>query len=158
MSELGDAVVQSARSLVGRRFRHHFKPNNICVGGAITTDECMRRGMDDEGYDCSGLAIVSICSALGLDVNSWPRSLRHAKQLITLAACQDAEPGDIRMYTSANERIHLGIVVNDTEVIHASGVTGLVEEGIAADKYGSFIDVRVITLESVCRLLSTEKR
>lgn len=150
-------MVHAARLKVGRPFRHHFKPENLCEGGATTVTACMEHGLDDEGYDCSGLAIASICEALGIGVERWPQDFRHTKQLASLAIRALAKPGDLRVYLSSNQRMHLGIAISDTEDIHASGVAEVVEEGIAVDKYGSFIDVRTISLDSVCEIVARNR-
>lgn len=147
-----ERVVTEARTLVGEPFRHHFKPVNNCEGGLITVDECMERGMDAEGYDCSGLVIVSICRVLDIPTNTWPRELRHTKQLIELASNTLGSPGDIRVYTSQNDRSHLAIAATPETGIHASGVTLSVEEGEVTDKYGPFKRIQSIALDELCEL------
>lgn len=153
MSELGGEVIESARGRVGMPFRHHFKPDNLCDGGRITVDGCTERGMDESGYDCSGLVIASISDVLAVDPREWPRDLRHTKQLDALATDQDFEPGDILMHHSSNGRIHMSIATGGREGIHASGVTKLVEEGEVTDKYGPFEVVQAIAVDALYRIV-----
>lgn len=153
MSELGEEVIRSARTRIEMPFRHHFKPINLCEGGRLTADECMERGMDSQGYDCSGLAVASLCEVLGISTVEWPREFRHTQQLATLAIDEGGAPGDFRLYYSSGNRIHLGIAASAQEVIHASGLTRVVEEGIVTDPSGSFEAVRTIAIESLLRLL-----
>ncbi|HSW91663.1 MAG TPA: NlpC/P60 family protein [Candidatus Saccharimonadales bacterium] len=150
MSELGNEIAKSAEARIGRPFRHHFKPVNLCEGGKRTVDECMERGMDDlEGYDCSGLVIASLCEALHISTSQWPRELRHTQQLAELAVDKEFEPGDIRLYYSHNNRIHLGIATSTEQAIHASGLTNAVERSIVVDPSGSFEATRVIAAQSL---------
>ena len=86
-------------------------------------DECMERGMDPQGYDCSGLAIASICDVLNISTREWPRHLRHTQQLASLAIDATFQLGDLRLYYSANGRIHLGVATSTEKVVHASGLT-----------------------------------
>lgn len=156
MSELGREVVESARSRIEMPFRHHFKPINLCENGRLTVDECMERGMDPQGYDCSGLAIASLCEVLGISTAGWPREFRHTQQLAELATDEESRPGDFRLYYSAGNRIHLGVATSAQEVVHASGLTKVVEEGIVTDPSGSFEAVRTIAIDSLTRLLERE--
>jgi hypothetical protein len=134
-------------------FRHHFKPTNLCESGGWAVDECMERGMDSRGYDCSGLAIASLCEVLNISTAEWPRELRHTQQLATLTTDEDFKAGDLRLYYSTNNRIHLGIGTSEQEVIHASGLTNIVEESVVTDSSGSFEAVRVIAAESLLKIL-----
>jgi hypothetical protein len=151
MSELGDEIVKSARTRIEMPFRHHFKPVNLCGGGERTVDDCMEGGMDSQGYDCSGLAIASLCEVLNISPAGWPRELRHAQQLAALATDEDFEPGDLRLYDAAKNRFHLVIATSTQEVIHASGLTNIVEESIVTSPSGSFEAVRVVTAESLSK-------
>jgi hypothetical protein len=139
-------------------FRHHFKPVNLCEGGERTVDECMERGMDSEGYDCSGLAIASLCEVLNISTTEWPRELRHTQQLSSLATEEKFEPGDLRLFYSAKNRIHMGIATSTQEVIHASGLTNTVEESMVTDPTGSFAAERVVALRSLLKVLALRFR
>lgn len=157
MSEFGGEVIESARGRVGAPFRHHYKPENLCDGGRITVDTCMERGMDSSGYDCSGLVIASICDVLAIDAGTWPRHLRHTKQLEALALEQDFEAGDILLHHSKNGRTHMSIATGQGESIHASGVTKLVEEGEVTDKYGPFEVVQAIAIDALYRMIKDRR-
>jgi len=153
MSELGNDVVKSARMRIEMPFRHHFKPDNLCEYGRNTADACMERGMDALGYDCSGLAVASLCEVLNISTRDWPRELRHTQQLAKLATEDDFAPGDFRLFYSPNGRIHIGVAMAGQEVIHASGKTNVVEESLVMDPSGSFEAVKVVALESLRRVL-----
>jgi hypothetical protein len=154
MSTLGSEVLQSARQRVNEPFRHHFKPVNLCESGRTTTDACMERGMDPTGYDCSGLAIASLCEVLKLSTSRWPRELRHTQQLAQLAADVEPQPGDLRLYYSSNGRIHIGIATEKQAAVHASGLTKRVEESIVTDPSGSFEAVRAIAIDSLYKIIT----
>jgi|GEM_PF-2096484 len=156
MSEFGSEVVKSARTRIEAPFRHHFKPLNLCESGGRTVDECMNRGMDIEGHDCSGLAIASICEVLAIETARWPRNLRHTRQLSRLATDEDFGPGDLRLYYSFKNRIHLGIATTAIEVVHASGLTNRVEESAVTNLDGSFAAVRTIAAKSIEMLLASQ--
>ncbi|HJP81263.1 MAG TPA: NlpC/P60 family protein [Candidatus Saccharimonadales bacterium] len=144
MSEFGNEILERAESRIDAPFKHHFKPINLCEGGQYTVPECMERGMGPEGYDCSGLAIASIAEVLHIEGRKWPKELRHTQQLAALAIEDAFEPGDIRLFYSHNGRIHLGIATESEEVVHASGLTGIVEKSVVTDPSGSFEAVKTI--------------
>ena len=129
MSNVGEGIVDAARSRVGLTFRHHFKPENLCEYGSITVDACMSKGMDDDGYDCSGLVIASVCEAMGAETSSWPANYRHLNQLKSLEQSSEPEPGDVLLFYHKPPRTHMGIFVVRNIVIHASGISEVVEEG-----------------------------
>jgi cell wall-associated NlpC family hydrolase len=134
MSELGNEIIKAARLRVGAPFSHHFNPEDTCERGSVTIDACMEKGLSDNGYDCSGLAIASLSDVLGILPKHWPRELRHAKQLEVIAEAAIPETGDLLVYlpeTMPNRTPgnHVGIFATATSVIHASGISGLVEEG-----------------------------
>lgn len=153
MSELGNQIVSSARKRVELPFRHHFKPANLCEGGARTVDGCMGRGMDSRGYDCSGLAIASICDVLNISTQEWPREWRHTQQLASLAIDAAFKPGDLRLYYSDTGRIHLGIATSTEKVVHASGLTNIVEESVVVDPSGSFEAIKTIATGTLLGVL-----
>jgi cell wall-associated NlpC family hydrolase len=90
----------------------------------------MERGLNDAGYDCSGLIVASMCDVMGISTSEWPVNLRHSLQLEPYVEERTAEPGDILLfYNDKPSRIHLGIFVADKCVVHASGVSEKVEQG-----------------------------
>lgn len=151
MNTLGQEVFNNATKRIGEPFRHHFRPINVCEGGTITVDECMERGMVDR-YDCSGLAIASLCEALGLNPTRWPRELRHTQQLATLPQKDECEPGDFKLYYLGDNKIHIGVATDSEEAIHASGLTGIVERSVVINPKGEFEMVRAIAIDSLARI------
>lgn len=113
--------------------------------------------MDSAGFDCSGLAIASLCDVLGISQLEWPRELRHTIQLRTLEADEEYEPGDWRLFYNSKNQTHLGIATQTHEVVHASGVTNIVEEGSVDDPSGSFRAIRVVTINSLVAALRRAK-
>jgi cell wall-associated NlpC family hydrolase len=86
----------------------------------------MEVGMDDGGYDCSGLVIASICEALGLNASNWNRDYRHLRQIERLAK-DGIVPniGDILVFYPENETetwTHMGIMATASSTIHADGI------------------------------------
>ena len=134
--------ISSAQSRIGARFQHHFKPNDYCFKGRITIQKCMEKGMTDEGYDCSGLVIASLCDVLGLKHSEWPISLRHQAQLKTEAADVDPKLGDIVLFGS-----HIAVYAAPEQYVHASGISKIVEEGKISGgaKAGGVITLQAIT-------------
>lgn len=132
MTQFGNEVLAAARARVGQPFAHHFKPTNECDDGQITIDACMTRGMDDEGYDCSGLAIISVCEVLGVGTERWPKELRHLNQMaLSLRMIREPVAGDLGIYRSIKSRsLHAGIFATGQTVVHASGISKEVEEGM----------------------------
>ena len=160
MGDYSKDVITAARSRVGLPFRHHFKPENNCNSGTATNDSCMEKGMDNSGYDCSGLVVASICEVLGVKTNQWPREYRHMVQLEELAVDENVEAGDpILLYLDPGEngvrRTHMGIFVAEQCVIHASGITGIVEEGGVE---GVIDEVRFISSAAIVDLLQSQDR
>jgi cell wall-associated NlpC family hydrolase len=146
MSGFGPEIVSAARSRIGRPFRHHFKPFNLCKDGIITANACMEKGMDNEGYDCSGLVIASLCDVLGILPEHWPRDYRHVNQLEELAETKTPDVGDVLLFlpvsvTDKPRRTHIGIFATEHTTIHASGISDYVEEGQVE---GMFREVKTI--------------
>lgn len=133
--DMAEAVIEAGRTRIGEPFRNHFFPIDDCAGGSVTLNDCLTRGMDEHGYDCSGLVIASICEAAGICTADWPRQFRHLRQMDKiLSSYRDPEPGDIRVYhwppTETHKRIrHMGIFVDDDHTIHASNNKSQVVEG-----------------------------
>lgn len=154
MSELGQKILQHARTHNGVKFRHHFKPEDSCSNGRITNPDCWERGLDRKGgLDCSGLGIVAASAAMKLNVNHWPRELRHVAQLEPYAEEGPGEPGDFRFHYSENGYVHMAIAATINTGVHASGVTEVVEEGVITDKYGDFIAIRSIAAARLCEIV-----
>lgn len=156
MSELGLQIIDNARSRIGAPFQSHFEPKDLCNFGYDTVDSCMERGMDERGYDCSGLVIASLCDVLEIATNSWPRELRHPQQLMSLATDEGHEPGDMRVFISQKGRPHVAITVTEHRAIHAGGVggAGVVREGLVRGRDGQAVTSRTIALGSLVSLLS----
>lgn len=150
MTELGQEILKSASSRIDAPFRHHFKPTNLCESGKWTVDACMERGMNPLGYDCSGLAIASICDVLGMSPAEWPRELRHTQQLSPLASNEPFQPGDIRLFYNTNQTIHLGITTSNETVVHASGLSKIVEKSHVT---GQIETTRTITAEQLSKFV-----
>lgn len=153
MSVFGVEVVEAARSHVGEPFRHHFEPD-ICEGGAVTLDSCMERGMDSAGFDCSGLVIASVCDVLDIQPEEWPRDYRHIRQFEALADDQPTLPGDVLLIDSRTEsgrqhRTHVGIVSGPETIIHANGLTAIVEEGWTEEIVTGVRSLPILTLASL---------
>lgn len=110
--------------------------------------------MDPYGYDCSGLAIASICDVIDMRPAEWPSQLRHTRQLATLATNAEPQPGDLRLYYQEDGRIHLGLATSTGEVIHASGLPDInsVEQGLVT---GKFDTVRSIAIDSLYQIVAS---
>lgn len=113
----------------GEPFLHHFEPDDTCNNGSITTSDCMERGLglDDRGYDCSGLVVASLCETLGIAITNYNPDLRHVRQMIALVE-QSSEPtqtGDIA-FKFSEEGAHAFVVAHTdpqtggATVVHAS--------------------------------------
>lgn len=157
MSELSGEVLRRARQYLDAPFRHHYKPDNVCNYGKRTVGTCMEYGMDLAGFDCSGLAIASLCDVLGISPREWPRELRHTTQLRILETDEGYEPGDWRLFYNTQNQTHLGIATETDEVVHASGITKIVEEGAVEDPSGSFRAIRIVTINSLIAVLNRAK-
>lgn len=137
MSSFKSELLRAASTKVGAPFQHHYQPENLCDGGRSTVNECMERGMDNRGYDCSGLVIRSLCDVLDIKLEDWPRDVRHSFQLRKFEVLDNAyefEPGEILLIESMSGsgyryNTHTGIHSNGEEMIHASGKSKRVERG-----------------------------
>lgn len=134
MGNFVESLVETARAHIGEPFRHHFRPENLCQYGKVTLDSCMTRGVNREGYDCSGLVIASICEVLGKNPREWPRQYRHLKQLRVLEEIKEPVLGDMLIFYQKPPRTHMGLYIADDAVIHASGLSGVVEEGAVQEE------------------------
>jgi cell wall-associated NlpC family hydrolase len=134
-----EAVLEAARSRHGQPFEHHFSPLNLCMGGQITLPGCMERGLGENGYDCSGLIVASVCEALDADRRQWNPLYRHLFQIACLEREQPPTSGDIVIFhpsTFSRDAAHMGLWLDDERVVHASGRDpGLVEIGPVEGNY-----------------------
>lgn len=113
-------------------FLHHFKPEDTCDNGRITNSDCTERGLglDDLGYDCSGLVVASLCETLGIAIADYNPDLRHARQMAGQIpqSSKPTQTGDIVLRIS-EENAHAFIVVHADDatggatVVHASSHT-----------------------------------
>jgi cell wall-associated NlpC family hydrolase len=151
MSKVSEEIVDAAQTRLGLPFKHHFKPENLCEFGQITINSCMDKGMDDDGYDCSGLVIASICDVIGIEASNWPADYRHLHQLKSLEE-ENLEPnsGDVLLFYQKPPRTHMGIFITRKTVIHASGISRLVEKGTVE---GDIERVGVIPVKRLLGLL-----
>ncbi len=123
MTEFENEFVEAARSHLGEPFLHHFIPEDLCDRGARTEDDCMERGLGEDGFDCSGLVVVSACEVLGVNASDWPREFRHARQLESLAEEREPNFGEVGLFYSAKSPYpHMGILVTKRSIIHADGL------------------------------------
>lgn len=157
MSEFGSELIRAARHEIGAPFRHHYKPVNACEGGRITADECMERGLDSSGYDCTGLVITSMCNVLGLKIPEWPQEYRHSYQLKQFGEDKEPDLGDILLVDSRSGsgyqyNTHMGIRTANQRVVHANGKTKVVDEG---EVMGIITGIKVIDMSTLLNALGT---
>lgn len=150
-NSLREKVIDSASNRIGQPFVHHFKPD-LCAHGTRTPRICYEHGLGQDGYDCSGLVIASLCDVLDMATEQWPEDIRHVTQLHTRLA-EEAEPeaGDILIYAS-----HIGILTSHVSLIHPSKprgkVPGKVEETVDEHYFRKY---KVIPLEKILAELDT---
>jgi cell wall-associated NlpC family hydrolase len=94
--EVGDAIAELARDLVGSRYRY---------GGA----------RPDEGFDCSGLVFYTYARA-GYTVPRTSQELFRAARKIALG---DASAGDLMFFQDEAKLAHVGIYLGDGRFVHA---------------------------------------
>lgn len=157
MDKMGNELIKAARYELGRPFRHHFKPENLCDDGRITIDQCMERGMDGEGYDCMGLVIASICNVLGVSAHDWPREYRHSLQMHVLATDKLPDFGDVLLIESKSKGgyqlvTHMGLYIEYGRVLHANGKTKVVDESEVA---GIVTDIKAVDMKALADLALT---
>lgn len=123
VEEIKGNLVDAARSREGKPFRHHFKPENSCNYGQEIIDSCWAKGLDDTGYDCSGLVIASLCDVLEITIDKWPRNARHIEQFIK-ATSPDLSPGFGDIIITVDDEYgtwHMGVCTEGGNMVHASG-------------------------------------
>lgn len=154
MSSLRSELFLAASLKVDAPFQHHYEPENLCEGGRSTVDECMKRGMDNRGYDCSGLVIRSLCDVLDIEPQNWPKDVRHSFQLSQFEVIDSAyefEPGEILLIESMSRsgyryNTHTGIHISGEEMIHASGKSKRVERGVSM---GVILGRKAVNIDSL---------
>jgi hypothetical protein len=114
----------------------------------------MQNGMDDRGYDCSGLVIASVCEIVKIETSNWPRQYRHLLQIFMLRQDITARDGDMLIFYDelnrwGTNRIHTGIKSGENQVVHVSGITNRIEEG-AVD--GVFRKIATVPIETLVNL------
>lgn len=137
MSKEAHILIEAARKYIGCDFRHHFDPHNLCDNGKVTVDNCMEHGLgQDRQFDCSGLVAAAIRDVLGITNSELPRYFRHARQFTELEERTPSLEGDIAIFYPANSpNLHMGILVAEKTVLHASGRSKKVEKGEVAGKF-----------------------
>lgn len=139
MGELADKVITAGRERIGTPFVDHFEPQDTCAGGEVTLVDYMERGMDQNGFDCSGFVIASICDVLHMRTCEWPQQLRHAQQMMRLAVDSDPQRGDVLITPILGKsgdtpvRYHARLIsdINHNKVLHANRLTDTVAETVA---------------------------
>jgi gamma-D-glutamyl-L-lysine dipeptidyl-peptidase len=106
-------------------------------------------GKSPFGIDCSGLTqnVLKIC---GYHIKRDARD--QAKQGTAIDKLSDAKPGDLAFFDRGGRVTHVGIILEDSKIIHASGqvrVDELHEEGI----YKTSIQQYTHKLHSIKRFL-----
>lgn len=87
-------------------------------------------GVDDKGYDCSGLVYRVYADALGAALPRTARSLYSYVERIERGALQ---PGDLVFFDTTGPIAHVGVYVGEGRFIHAAseGVrTGVIESSL----------------------------
>ena len=82
------------------------------------------------GVDCSGFVQVNF-KMMGIDMkrDAW----QQAEQGGEVASLKDAKAGDLAFFDDKDEVVHVGILLSQSEIIHASGsvrIDEIDEEGI----------------------------
>ncbi len=77
------------------------------------------------GVDCSGFA-QTICKVMGIPIARDAH--QQALQGEVVGFLQEAEPGDLAFFDDEEGKIiHVGILLNEHEIVHAAGGTGKVQ-------------------------------
>lgn len=100
------------------------------------------------GVDCSGFVQV-ICKLMGIDLprDAW----QQAQEGKAVKKFSDALPGDLAFFNNKEEIVHVGILLRDDMIIHASGkvrVDKIDKKGIIDAKTGK----RTMKLRAVRRM------
>lgn len=137
-------VAEAAVHYMGQRAINHQRYTE-CRSGP-TKPECMEVGMTEVGFDCSGLAIRSICDVLGLETDGWDPDFRHVRQMpaaMNESTVMPVEPGDVVLFgkrfvkgSESNLVItHAGVAVDSPyyrggRMIHAQNFDFRVSNGL----------------------------
>jgi cell wall-associated NlpC family hydrolase len=70
------------------------------------------------GVDCSGFVQLNYKM---MDVNLPRDAWQQAQQGLPVKKLKDAQPGDLAFFDDKDEIVHVGILLNSEEIIHASG-------------------------------------
>lgn len=89
------------------------------------------------GVDCSGFIQV-IYKLMGIDLrrDAWQQA-QEGKQVKKFA---EAQPGDLAFFDNKEDIVHVGILLGDGQIIHASGkvrIDGIDKKGITSKQTGS---------------------
>lgn len=148
MSKFSAELVKAARFRLERPFYDHYEDGDDCHHGRVTRPSCMARGLDDRGYDCSGLAIACLSDVLGIEVRRWPSRFRHLTQLARIAVNAAPEASDIVILSAKHPQGgaspgHMGISTGPESLIHASRACGgrVVEGSLLSRNYLKLITV-----------------
>ena len=101
------------------------------------------------GVDCSGFVQV-IFKLAGIDLprDAW----QQAQEGKSVKQFSDAKPGDLAFFDRGEEIVHVGILINDERIIHASGkvrIDKLTKKGIIHAETGE----RILKLRALRRIL-----
>lgn len=109
--------------------------DTVCLSKLFLHSPYLWGGRSVWGLDCSGLTQIT----LGLTGKKLPRDASQQVALGTEVQMTDALPGDLAFFEK-NDRIHhVGIVLPNQQIIHASGrvrIDNLTEKGILHQSTG----------------------
>jgi hypothetical protein len=100
------------------------------------------------GVDCSGFVQV-IYKMMGIDLSrdAW----QQAQEGEGVGKFKDAQPGDLAFFDNKEDIVHVGILLGDEKIIHASGkvrIDGINKKGIINTETGK----RTLRLRAIRRL------
>jgi len=101
------------------------------------------------GVDCSGFVQV-IYKLMGIDL---PRDARQQAKLgVSIKNFEEIRPGDLAFFEKKERIVHVGIILSNTQIIHASGkvrIDQLTKKGIVKSEKGK----DTMRLKSVKRII-----
>jgi hypothetical protein len=97
--------------------QHNADFLNSCTGRWMNAPY-MWGGRTILGVDCSGFVQVNY-KMMGIDLprDAW----QQAQQGKSVKKLKDAQPGDLAFFNDKEEIVHVGILLNNEQIIHASG-------------------------------------
>jgi cell wall-associated NlpC family hydrolase len=100
------------------------------------------------GVDCSGFVQV-IYKLMGIDLprDTW----QQAQEGRPVEKFKDALPGDLAFFDNKEDIVHVGILLDDKKIIHASGkvrIDGINKKGIVNAETGK----RTVRLRAIRRM------